>query len=206
MLALFGIKVGMTRIFDDMGNVVPVTLIKAEPHLVIQVKTKASDGSDAIKLGFGQIRKKLVSKPYEGVFKKANMEPLRYIREVKISEPDKFKTGDKIDVSIFSPGDKVHVVGISKGYGFQGVVRRYGFKGGPKTHGQSDRLRAPGSIGASSYPSRVWRGQRMAGHMGNKQVSVKNLRVDSVEPERNLILIRGGVPGKPGGIVKIVKA
>lgn len=206
MLAIFGIKVGMTQVFDDVGNMVPVTLIKAEPHLVIQVKTKDSDGYDALKLGFGQIRKKLVSKPREGEFKKTNMDPLRYIREVKVSEPDKYKTGNKIDVGVFSSGDKVHVVGISKGYGFQGVVRRYGFKGGPKTHGQSDRLRAPGSIGASSYPSRVWRGQRMPGHMGNKQVTVKNLLVDSVEPEHNLILIRGGVPGKPGGIVKIVKA
>jgi large subunit ribosomal protein L3 len=205
MTALFGIKVGMTRIFDDAGNMIPVTLIKTEPHLVIQIKTRADDGYNALRLGFGQIRKKLVSKPLEGQLKKAGVEPCRYIREVRVSDPGEYKVGSKIDVGVFSPGDKVHVVGISKGYGFQGVVRRYGFKGGPKTHGQSDRLRAPGSIGASSFPSRVWRGQRMAGHMGNKRVTVKNLLINSVEPEHNLILIRGAVPGKPGGLVKIVK-
>lgn len=206
MMALFGIKVGMTRVFDDAGNMVPVTLIKTEPHLVIQIKTRADDGYSALRLGFGRIRKKLVSKPLEGQLKKAGGEPCRYIREIKVSDPDKYKVGHKIDVGVFSPGDKVNVVGISKGYGFQGVVRRHGFKGGPKTHGQSDRLRAPGSIGASSFPSRVWRGQRMPGHMGNKRVTVKNLLVNSVEPEHNLILIRGAIPGKPGGLVKIVKA
>jgi len=205
MKMLFGFKIGMTRVFDKAGNMVPVTVIKAEPQFVIGVKTKNKDGYDALKVGFGNIRKKLVNKPDAGQFKEAGMDPYRYIREIKIASGDEYKIGDKIEVDTFKAGENVHVTGVSKGLGFQGVVRRHGFKGGPKTHGQSDRLRAPGSIGQSSYPSRVWKGMKMGGHMGNEQVTVKNLLINSVEPEHNLILIRGAVPGKPGGLVKIVK-
>ena len=206
MKTLFGIKMGMTRIFDDTGNMIPVTVVKADPHAILAVKTTDKDGYSAIKVAFGDIRKKLVNKPLEGQFKGAGVEARRFIREIKISADEEYKVGESIGVDVFAPGDKVKVSGISKGLGFQGAVRRHGFGGGPKTHGQSDRLRAPGSIGASSYPSRVWKGQRMAGHMGNEKVTVKNLRIVSVEPEHNLLLLRGAVPGKPGGLLKINKA
>ena len=206
MNMLFGFKIGMTRVFDEAGNMVPVTVIKAEPQFVIGAKTKDKDGYNALKVGFGNIRKKLVNKPDAGQFKETGIDPCRYIREIKVESGDEYKIGDKIEVDLFKAGEKVHVSGISKGLGFQGTVRRHGFKGGPKTHGQSDRLRAPGSIGQSSYPSRVWKGMKMSGHMGNKQVTMKNLLINSVEPEHNLILVRGAVPGKPGGLLKIVKA
>ncbi len=204
MKTLYGFKVGMTRVFDETGNMIPVTVIRSDPHWVIQVKSKATDGYDALRLAFGAVRRKLVSKPLAGQFKKVGIEPCRYIREVRISSADSFKVGDKIDVGVFSVGDKVKVLGISKGHGFQGAVKRHHFRGGPKTHGQSDRVRAPGSVGASSYPSHTWRGQRMAGHMGNHQVTARNLLIKAVEPEHNLIMVRGAIPGKPGGLVKII--
>ena len=206
MKTLFGIKLGMTRVFDETGNMVPITVLKADPHVVIDIKTKERDGYDALKLAFGAVRSKLVNKPGAGQFKKHNIEPRRYIREVKVAAGDEYKIGDEINVELFAAGEKIGVIGVSKGLGFQGAVKRHGFKGGPKTHGQSDRLRAPGSIGQSSYPSRIWKGLKMAGHMGNKQVTVKNLRINSIEPQHNLILIRGAVPGKPGGLLKIFKA
>ncbi len=206
MNMLFGLKIGMTRVFDEVGNMVPVTVIKAEPQFVIGAKTKDKDGYDALRVGFRNVRKKLVNKPDAGQFKGAGIDPCRYIREIKVESGDEYKIGDKIEVDLFKAGEKVHVTGISKGLGFQGTVRRHGFKGGPKSHGQSDRLRAPGSIGQSSYPSRVWKGMKMSGHMGNEQVTVKNLLINSVEPEHNLILVRGAVPGKPGGLLKIIKA
>lgn len=205
MKTLFGKKVGMTRIFDDMGNMIPVTVVKADPHTVLESRTMAKNGYDAVRVAFGDIRKKLVNKPTEGQFKKAGQEPRRYIREVRLTEGEEYNVGDQINVDIFAPGDKIKVTGISKGLGFQGTVRRHGFGGGPKTHGQSDRLRAPGSIGQSSYPSRVLKGMRMAGHTGDDKVTVKNLRITAVEPEHNLLLIRGAVPGKPGGLLRIEK-
>ncbi|MCD6163078.1 MAG: 50S ribosomal protein L3 [candidate division Zixibacteria bacterium] len=206
MKTLFGFKIGMTRVFDEIGNMVPVTVIQAEPQHVIGIKTKDKDGYNALKIGFGEIRKKLVKKPVAGQFKEAGIEPRRHIREIRTESDVDSKIGDAINVDIFAAGEKVNVTGISKGLGFQGTVRRHGFKGGPKTHGQSDRLRAPGSIGQSSYPSRVWKGMKMAGHMGNEKVTTKKLLINSVEPEHNLILIRGAIPGKPGGLLKIVKA
>jgi large subunit ribosomal protein L3 len=206
MKTLYGFKVGMTRVFDEAGNMVPVTVIRSEPHWVIQVKSRASDGYDALKLAFGRVRQKLVSKPLAGQFKNAGIEPCRYIREVRVSSADAFKIGDKFDVGVFEIGDKVRVIGTSKGLGFQGAVRRHHFRGGPKSHGQSDRVRAPGSVGASSYPSRTWKGQRMAGHMGDQQVTARNVLIKAVETEHNLIMVKGAVPGKPGGLLKIVKA
>jgi large subunit ribosomal protein L3 len=206
MKTLYGFKVGMTRVFDEAGNMVPVTVIRSEPHWVIQVKSRASDGYDALKLAFGRVRQKLVSKPLAGQFKNAGIEPCRYIREVRVPSADAFKIGDKFDVGVFEIGDKVRVIGTSKGLGFQGAVRRHHFRGGPKSHGQSDRMRAPGSVGASSYPSRTWKGQRMAGHMGDQQVTARNVLIKAVETEHNLIMVKGAVPGKPGGLLKIVKA
>lgn len=206
MKTLFGKKVGMTRIFDEAGNMIPVTVIQADTHTILDTRTREKHGYNAIRVAFGDIRKKLLRKPIEGQFKKASLEPNRYIREVRLKDGEEFKVGDKLNVDIFTPGEKVKVTGVSKGLGFQGTVRRHGFRGGPKTHGQSDRLRAPGSIGQSSYPSRVFKGMRMAGHMGNEQVTVKNLRITAVEIEHNLLLVRGAVPGKPGGLLRIEKA
>jgi large subunit ribosomal protein L3 len=206
MNALFGFKVGMTRIFNEAGNMVPVTVIQAEPQTVIDIRSQEKNGYSAVRLGFGAIRKKLVNKPDAGQFKKASVEPFRYIREAGVAPDEGAKLNDKYGVDVFNPGQKVHITGLSKGHGFQGTVKRYKFKGGSKTHGQSDRLRAPGSIGGSSYPSRVWKGQKMPGRMGNQQVTAKNLVVVSVEPEHNLLLVRGAVPGKPGGLLKIMKA
>lgn len=206
MKTLFGKKVGMTRIFDDAGNMIPVTVIKADTHTVLDMRTEDKNGYNAIRVAFGDIREKLVKKPAEGQFKKSGLEPRRFIREVRVSSDDEFKVGDTLNVDIFAPGERVKITGISKGLGFQGTVRRHGFGGGPKTHGQSDRLRAPGSIGQSSYPSRVWKGIKMAGHMGNEKVTVRNLRIAAIEPEHNLIMIRGAVPGKPGGLLRIEKA
>lgn len=206
MKTLFGKKVGMTRIFDEAGNMIPVTVVKADPHTVLDMRTKEKHGYDAIRVSFGDIRNKLVNKPTEGQFKKAGQDAKRYIRELRLEEGDEYNIGDQINVEVFAPGDKIKVTGISKGLGFQGTVRRHGFGGGLKSHGQSDRLRAPGSIGQSSYPSRVFKGMRMAGHMGNEKVTVKNLRITAVEPEHNILLIRGAVPGKPGGLLRIEKA
>jgi large subunit ribosomal protein L3 len=206
MKTLFGKKVGMTRVFDEAGNMVPVTVVKADPHTVLHVKTSENDGYDAVRVGFGDTRPKLVNKPSAGQFTKAGIDARRFIRELRLGEGEEYQVGDSISVEIFAPGDKVKVSGISKGLGFQGTVRRHGFRGGPKTHGQSDRLRAPGSIGQSSYPSRVWKGLKMSGHMGNAKVTVKNLLIVAVEPEHNLVLIRGAVPGKPGSLLKIEKA
>ena len=206
MKTLFGKKVGMTRIFDDAGNMIPVTVVKADTHTVLDLRTKEKHGYDAIRVAFGDIRQKLVRKPTEGQYKKAGQEVRRYIREIRIESEEEYNVGDTLNVDIFAPGERIKVTGISKGLGFQGAMRRHGFGGGPKTHGQSDRMRAPGSIGQSSYPSRVLKGMRMAGHTGDEKVTVKNLRVTAVEPEHNLLLIRGAVPGKPGGILRIEKA
>lgn len=193
----------MTQLFDENGEVVPATVIEAGPCHVVQVKTPGKDSYAAVQLGFGKIRSKLVNKPLGGHFKKAGLEPRRWLREGEISPEEAVKVGETLTVDIFRVGDKVNVTGTTKGLGFQGGVRRHHFRGGPKTHGQSDRLRAPGSIGASSYPSRVWKGTRMAGQMGNVRQTVKNLTVVAVDPESNLLLLKGSVPGKIHNLLKI---
>ena len=206
MKGIIGRKVGMTTVFDQEGNSIPITIIEAGPCSVVQVKTKEKDGYDAVQMGFGNKRKNLFNKPLSGHFNQTKVEPKRYLREVKSDEKDKAEIGKEIKVDIFKEGDLVNIAGISKGLGFQGVVRRYGFKGGPKTHGQSDRLRAPGSIGQSSYPSRVWKGQKMAGRMGRERVTVRNLQVVMVDPEKNLLGVGGAVPGKKNSLLVINKA
>jgi len=203
---ILGIKVGMTRIFDEAGNAVPVTAIVAGPCKVIRVKEKDRDGYRAVQLGFGD--KKKVNKPMSGYFKKYGVENnLKWIKEFRIdSDVKQDELGSEIRVEeIFEKGDVVKVRGISKGKGFTGVVKRWGFRGGPKTHGQSDRLRAPGSIGGSSYPSRVWKGLKMAGKEGNKKVTIKNLKVVDVLKDENLILIKGSVPGIKSSLLVIEK-
>jgi large subunit ribosomal protein L3 len=202
MKAILGRKVGMTHIFDNEGRVVPVTVIEAGPCWVVQVRTEEKDGYKAVQLGFQQIKKeKNVSKPILGVFKKAGIPPCRVLKEFKMTG---FNVGDKVTVEIFLKGDVVNVSGISKGKGFQGVMKRHNFKGGPDSHGSMFN-RAPGSIGSSSFPSRVWKGKRMAGHMGNRRVTVKNIKVVDVIPEQNLLLVKGAVPGGENGILEIWK-
>lgn len=203
--ALFGIKKNMTSTYDARGRRTAATVLEVAPNLVLGVKVKDSkDGYDAVQLGMGH--KKSLKKPQQGLVKKAGFDSdVRWIREVKATEAGE-KPGQQILVSaIFSPGDSVKVTGTSKGRGFQGGVKRYNFQGGPKTHGQSDRHRAPGSIGSGTTPGRVYKGKRMAGHYGSDTVSVKGLEVISVDKNNNLITIKGGIPGPIGGLIKITK-
>lgn len=203
MTGILGKKLGMTQISTEDGKLVPVTVIEAGPCCVVQVKTPGKDGYEAVKVGFIEAKKeKNVSKPLAGVFKKAGTPLFKILKEFHISG---LQVGDMIKADSFSKGDKVTVSGISKGKGFQGVMKRHRFKGGPDSHGSMFN-RAPGSIGASSFPSRVWRGQRMAGHMGSNKVTMRNLTVIDVRPEQNLILIKGAVPGATNSIVEIRKA
>ena len=206
MEGIVGKKIGMTRVFNQEGQTIAVTVIEAGPCPVVQVKTKEKEGYDAVQLGFGQKRKKLVTQPLLGHFNKAKVEPQRILKEMRTENVGKFKVGQKLGVDLFSVGEKVRVTGVSKGLGFQGTVRRYKFHGGPKTHGQSDRLRSPGSIGGSSYPSRVFKGQRMPGRMGGEKLTVRNLVVVGVDPEKSLLLIRGAVPGKRNSYLTIRKS
>jgi large subunit ribosomal protein L3 len=203
MKQFLGKKVGMTRIFTEEGTAVPVTVIEAGPCKITQVKTKEKDGYRALQVAFGEKRKNLIKKPLLGHLKKSGMEATRWLSELKLEEGENFEVGQTLDVSILHPGDIIKVSGTAKGLGFQGAVRRHHFGGGPKTHGQSDRTRAPGSVGASSFPSRTFRGQRMAGRMGGQTVTVKNLKVVDVDTEHNALLVKGAVPGKPNSLVKI---
>jgi len=206
MSGLLGQKIGMTSVYTEHGDLVPVSVIKAGPCKIVSIRTKEKDGYNALQLGFGEKKEKRVSKPVLGQFKKNELSPLKVLKEFEFSSEQDFKVGDEINVSIFSEGEKIKVRGKSKGKGFQGVMRRHGFGGvGGTTHGQSDRLRAPGSIGASSYPSRVFKGQRMAGRMGYENVTISNLKVFKVIPEQNLILVRGAVPGAINSIVELLK-
>jgi large subunit ribosomal protein L3 len=197
---LLGRKLGMTQIFDETGQVVPVTVVQLGPCVVTQIKTKERDGYEALQLGFGQ-RKRLKG-PERGHLR-ASGAASEILREVRTDSIGDYTVGQTLDCTNFRAGEAVDVTGISKGKGFQGVVKRHGFAGGPKTHGQSDRLRAPGSIGASATPSRVQKGMRMAGRMGNERVTVQNLQVVRVDPERNVVLVRGSVPGANNGIVMV---
>jgi len=204
MKGIIGKKIGMTSVFRGDGTSIACTLIEAGPCFVTALKTKENDGYSAVQFGMFEGKKKHLSKPVLGKFKKHKLPNLKLVREIRDFEvTDELKVGDKVSVDIFKEGETVKVSGISKGKGFQGVVRRHSFGGGSVTHGQSDRLRAPGSIGASSYPSRVFKGQKMAGRMGNDKVTVRNLKIVKVIPESNLILVNGSVPGAISGIVEI---
>jgi large subunit ribosomal protein L3 len=193
---ILGKKLGMTSLFDDNGEAIPCTVIEAGPCYIIQVKTKEHDGYDAVQLGFDHGKDRLTPKPLRGHFAKSGAKVLRLLREFRNFNGTELKTGAEVRVDLFHQGDTVSVTGKSKGRGFQGVVKRHHFGGvGMTTHGQSDRVRAPGSIGSSSFPSRVFKGMRMAGRMGNTQVTVKNLKVVKVVPESNLLIVKGSVPG-----------
>ena len=196
---VLGRKLGMVQVFDPEGRMRGATVIEAGPCLVTQIKTTDRDGYDAVQLGFGSARRR--NKPMRGHLKQQG--DLRYLREFKVDEPSKHAIGERIGVEMFEPGDRVNVTGTSKGRGFAGVVKRYHFAGGPKTHGQSDRHRARGSIGAGNTPGRVFKGMRMAGHMGDEQVSVRRMEVLQSDPARGLLIVAGSVPGAKDGLLKI---
>ena len=205
MAGLLGRKLGMTRIFADDGSVVPVSVIEATPNTVTALRSVEKDGYTAVQLGAGRARR--MTKPVAGQFKhldKEQQQP-RHVREVRVADGEGYEVGQQLGVDTFAAGELVDVVGVSKGKGFAGVIERHNFRRGPKTHG-SDHHRAPGSIGAGTYPGRVWKGTRMAGHMGNERVTVKKLTVVRVDPERNLLMVRGAVPGANGSVVIVRKA
>ncbi|MDE6115285.1 50S ribosomal protein L3 [Barnesiella sp. WM24] len=205
MPGLLGKKIGMTSVFSADGKNVPCTVIEVGPCVVTQVKTVETDGYDALQLGFEDKKEKHTTRPEQGHFKKAGVTPKRHLAEFKGFDGE-YKLGDTINVDFFTESDFVDIVGTSKGKGFQGVVKRHGFGGvGQATHGQHNRLRKPGSIGACSYPAKVFKGMRMAGQMGNERVTVQNLQVLKVIADHNLLLIKGSVPGAKGSIVLIEK-
>ncbi|MEW6033779.1 MAG: 50S ribosomal protein L3 [Chloroflexota bacterium] len=199
---LLGKKIGMTQVFAPEGRIVSVTAIEAGPCTVTQVKTMARDGYDAVQLGFGEAKR--VNSPQKGHLGKLGK--LRYLREITANDVSGIEVGQKVDASLFNKGDLVDITGMSKGKGFAGGVKRHHFHGGPKTHGQSDRHRGPGSVGATTSPGRVWKGQRMAGHMGSARVTVQRLEVLEADPVRNLLLVKGAVPGPNRGLVVVSKA
>lgn len=201
MEAILGRKLGMTQVFTPAGEARGVTIVEAGPCVVVQVKTKEKDGYDAIQIGFGG--RKRLNAPLRGHVKRLG--DFRYLREVRVDDANQYEVGQKLGAELFEQGDVVDVVGTSKGRGFAGGVKRHHFHGGPKTHGQSDRHRAPGSIGSGTTPGRVRKGLRMAGHMGDHQVTVKNLRVFQADTERGVLLLEGAVPGGVNGLVRIRK-
>jgi len=204
MIGLLAQKVGMTQLYDEKGQVVPVTVLAAGPCPVVQVKTSDRDGYGALQIGFGKRREKLISKALQGHLKKHNAAGVRMLREIRVEDPASYQVGQELTVSLFEVGVKVDVVGVSKGRGFAGVVRRHHFTAGRETHGCTTH-KQPGSIGASAYPSRVIKGKRLPGRMGGERVTVKNLDVIGVDPDQNLIWLRGSVPGHPNGTVLIRK-
>lgn len=205
MSVLLGKKLGVTQLFLPDGRAVACTVIEAGPCPVVQLRTLERDGYEAIQIGFEPIPERKVNRPLRGHFARAGLQPLRYLREFP-TPIGSYQVGDVLTVELFRPGDRVKISGKSKGRGFQGVVKRHGFAGvGMATHGQHNRERAPGSIGSSSFPSRVFKGLRMAGRMGNRRVTVRNLEVLKVIPEHNLLLVKGAVPGPVNGLVEIVK-
>ena len=207
--AIIGRKIGMTQLFTEDGSVVPATVIKAGPCVVVQRKTAVTDGYESVQIGLVDGKPAKVRKPLEGHYKKANVPPTRVRREVKLAPDSKDKSdpkvGDQILVTMFENGERVDIIGTSRGKGFQGVVKRHHFAGGAATHGSMFH-RAPGSIGASSFPSRVVKGMRAAGRMGGDRITIRNLKVAKVDPENNLLIVRGGIPGAPTGYVLIRKA
>jgi large subunit ribosomal protein L3 len=204
MRELIGRKVGMTRLFDADGTAVPVTVISAGPCVVVDTRTAETHGYTSLRVGYGEIKTKKVTKPVAGQFAKSGVLPTKILAEVAVPPGFSGQVGDRLTVELFAVGERVDVTGVSIGKGWQGAMKLHHFGGvGGSTHGQSDRLRAPGSIGASSFPSRVFRGQRMAAQMGNRTRTVKNLQVVAVDKEKSLILLRGAVPGKADSLLRI---
>lgn len=208
MKGLIGRKLGMTQIFNEQGVMIPVTVLEVGPCYVTQVKSTSHDGYAAVQLGFDEIKERKLAGGERGHIKKANTPPLRTLREFRVSDDDLsgYNLGQQLLADVFDEGEMVDVTGTSKGKGFQGGIKRHGFNRGPKTHGQSDRERSPGSAGAGTTPGRVYKGKKMPGHMGHERVTVQNLRVVKVDPERNLLAVRGAVPGPKNGLVTVAAA
>ena len=202
---IIGKKLGMTQIFDEKGNVVPVTVIEAGPCVVAQVKTVETDGYNAIQLGYGEVKAKHINKPEAGHFAKSKLENKKHLREFRLEDISNFKVGDEVKADIFATGEKVDIQGTSKGKGFQGVIKRHGQHRGPMGHG-SMYHRRPGSMGATSTPGRVFKGKKLPGHMGSVTVTIQNLDVVAVDMDKNVILVKGSVPGAKGAILKIKSA
>jgi large subunit ribosomal protein L3 len=202
---IIGKKIGMTQLFQENGETVAVTAIQAGPSVVTQIKSRDKDGYDAVQVGFieNRVKQSRLSSPEKGHLR--GLENVRYLREFRSDDISSIKRGDKVDIGFLKHGDLVNITGFSKGRGFAGVVKRHHFAGGPKTHGQTDRHRAPGSIGATTFPGRVLKGKRMAGHMGNRRVTARKLEVVQADPERNLLLVKGTVPGANGELLVIEK-
>jgi large subunit ribosomal protein L3 len=200
---LVGKKLGIVQVFEENGSAAAMTAIGAGPCFVTQIKTLDEEGYNAVQLGFGETKR--LNSPQKGHLKTVGHQ-LKYLREFRVDDSKSVKVGEKIDVDIFKPGDMVDITGISKGKGFAGGVKRYHFSGGPKTHGQTDRHRAPGSVGATTSPGRVLKGTRMAGHMGNRRVTQRNLKVVQADPDRHLLLVRGAVPGAVNGLLVIKRS
>lgn len=199
--ALIGRKIGMTQIFEEDGTNIPVTVIEAGPCFVVQKRTMETDGYKAVQLGFGEKRERLFNKPLKGHFTKAKVKPLRYLKEFKLENADDIEVGQEIKVDVFNPGDKIDVTGISKGKGFAGGIKRHGFHRGPMSHG-SKYHRGSGSLGAME-PARVFKGRKLPGHMGSEKVTVQNLEIIKVDPEKNILAVKGAVPGIRGSVLYI---
>lgn len=203
---IIGKKVGMTQIYEETGEAIPVTVIEAGPCPVVQLKTQDRDGYQAVQLGFGNRKESKFNSPIRGHFAKADIAPTQVLREFRVDSLDGVSVGDTVDASVFAEGELVDVTGTSKGHGFTGVVKRWGFAGGRKSHGGEQDLRRPGSIGASATPSRVFKGKRMPGRYGAKRHTIQNLQVMQADAERNLLVVKGSVPGPPNGLLLIRKA
>lgn len=204
MMGLIGKKIGMTQLFDEKGDCVPVTVIECGPCVVTEVRSKARDGYTALQIGFGTNKESRFTKPVLGQFKKRNLVPSRHLREFRVADVSGHEVGQTLKADLFTKGEYVDVQGVTKGRGFAGVIKRYGFTGGTASHGPTFG-RQPGSIGASAYPSRVIKGKKLPGHMGNKVLTIKNLLVAGVDAEQNVLLVRGAIPGPPNGLVYINK-
>ena len=199
---ILGKKIGMTQIFDENGNVIPVTAIQAGPCVVIQKKTKDNDGYSAIQLGFGEAKEKQITKPEKGHFSKVNQTPKKYLKEFRLENSEDYSAGDEIKADIFNEGERIDIRGVSKGKGFQGVIKRHNAHRGPMEHG-SMYHRRPGSMGATTTPGRVFKGKKLPGHMGNEKVTIQNLTVVKIDVEKNILLVKGAVPGQKGGLLYI---
>ena len=202
-VGLLGNKIGMTQIFDESGNIIPVTILKVGPCLVTQIKTKAKDGYDSIQIGYGNVSSKSLTQPELGHLQKSNIQPLKHLKEFQVNTDNEFTLGQVLNVDSFSPGQLVNIRGKSIGKGFAGLQKRYNFTRGPMTHGSKNH-RAPGSIGMGTTPGRVLPGKKMAGQLGNKVTTIKKLKVIQINSEENILVIKGSVPGKPGNLLSIV--
>jgi large subunit ribosomal protein L3 len=203
VVGLLGNKIGMTQIFDESGNIIPVTILKVGPCVVTQLKTKSKDGYDSIQIGYGNVSSKALTQPELGHLQKSNIQPLKYLKEFKVNNTDEFQIGQVLNVESFAPGQLVNIRGKSIGKGFSGLQKRHNFTRGPMTHGSKNH-REPGSIGMGTTPGRVLPGKKMAGQLGNKITTIKKLKVIQINSEENILVIKGSVPGKPGNLLSIV--